>query len=68
MPGAPENFMPVYLFTGFLEAGKTQFIRQTLNDPRFNTGENTLVLLCEEGSRQRPPTAQIFLPQGPDRS
>ena len=47
--GNNENFTPVYLFTGFLEAGKTTFIRQTLNDPRFNTGEETLVLLCEEG-------------------
>lgn len=52
MPGMPENFMPVYLFTGFLEAGKTKFIAQTLNDPRFATGEPTLVLLCEEGEEE----------------
>ena len=37
--------VPVYLFTGFLEAGKTKFIQETLEDPRFNTGEKTLVLL-----------------------
>ncbi|SDB20963.1 TIGR03943 family protein [Ruminococcaceae bacterium FB2012] len=47
-----ENFTPVYLFTGFLEAGKTTFMRQTLNDPRFNTGEATLVILCEEGEEE----------------
>ena len=47
-----DQRIPVYLFTGFLEAGKTQFIRQTLNDPRFNTGEKTLVLLCEEGEEE----------------
>ncbi|MBQ1523752.1 MAG: GTPase [Firmicutes bacterium] len=41
--------VPVYLFTGFLEAGKTTFIQETLADPRFNAGESTLVLLCEEG-------------------
>lgn len=41
--------VPVYLFTGFLEAGKTQFIQGTLNDPRFNQGERTLMLVCEEG-------------------
>lgn len=41
--------IPVYLFTGFLESGKTKFIQETLEDPRFNTGEKTLVLLCEEG-------------------
>ncbi len=44
---APE--IPVYLFTGFLDAGKTQFIQQTLEDKRFNRGERTLILLCEEG-------------------
>lgn len=52
MPGANENFIPVYLFTGFLDAGKTQFMRQTLNDPRFDTGERTLVILCEEGEEE----------------
>jgi len=41
--------IPVYLFTGFLEAGKTSFIQETLADPRFSAGEVTLVLLCEEG-------------------
>jgi len=41
--------IPVYLFTGFLESGKTTFIQQTLCDPRFNDGTPTLVLCCEEG-------------------
>ncbi len=41
--------VPVYLFTGFLEAGKTTFIRDTLADPRFNQGERILLLCCEEG-------------------
>lgn len=41
--------VPVYLFTGFLEAGKTKFIQETLEDKRFNSGEKTLLLLCEEG-------------------
>ncbi len=52
MADLPENFIPVYLFTGFLEAGKTKFIAQTLSDPRFNTGESTLVILCEEGEEE----------------
>ena len=30
---APD--VPVYLFTGFLEAGKTKFIQETLEDNRF---------------------------------
>ena len=41
--------IPVYLFTGFLEAGKTKFIQETLENEDFNTGENTLVIMCEEG-------------------
>ena len=41
--------MPVYLFTGFLEAGKTSFIKETLADKRFHSGQRTLLLLCEAG-------------------
>lgn len=41
--------IPVYLFTGFLESGKTSVIQETMEDERFNTGEKTLILLCEEG-------------------
>lgn len=44
--------IPVYLFVGFLESGKTRFIQETLEDPRFNTGEKTLLLLCEEGEEE----------------
>lgn len=44
--------IPVYLFTGFLEAGKTKFIQETFEDPRFNNGENTLLLICEEGEEE----------------
>ena len=48
--------IPVYLFTGFLDAGKTKFIQETLEDIRFNTGENTLLLLCEEGEEEYEPS------------
>ena len=41
--------IPVYLFTGFLEAGKTKFIQESMEDPRVNNGDRTLILLCEEG-------------------
>ncbi len=44
--------IPVYVFTGFLEAGKTKSARETLADERFNSGENTLLLLCEEGEEE----------------
>lgn len=43
----------VYLFTGFLEAGKTKFIKETLEDPNFNNPERRyLVILCEEGEEE----------------
>ena len=44
--------VPVYLFVGFLESGKTKFIQETLEDARFNNGEKTLLLLCEEGEEE----------------
>lgn len=44
--------IPVYGFTGFLDAGKTKFIQETLCDTRFNAGERTLLLLCEEGEEE----------------
>lgn len=51
----PQQDVPVYLFTGFLESGKSTFIQETLEDPRFNTGEQTLLLLCEEGEVEFEP-------------
>lgn len=51
--------IPVYLFTGFLESGKTRFIQETLEDKRFNNGEKTLLLLCEEGVEEYDP-ARFF--------
>lgn len=57
--------IPVYLFTGFLDSGKTQFIQGTLEDKRFNSGEKTLLLLCEEGDEEYDistyPCKDIFL-------
>ena len=44
--------IPVYAFTGFLDSGKTKFIQETLEDPRFNAGERTLVLVFEEGEEE----------------
>ncbi len=44
--------IPVYVFTGFLDSGKTKFIQETLEDPRFNAGERTLLLAFEEGEEE----------------
>lgn len=49
--------IPIFLVTGFLEAGKTSFIQETLSDERFYSGgERTLVILCEEGEEELDPT------------
>ena len=50
--------IPVYLMTGFLEAGKTRFMQETLEDKGFfqKGQERTLVLMCEEGEEELDPT------------
>ena len=57
--------IPVYTFTGFLESGKTKFIQETLEDPRFNAGERTLLLVMEEGEEEydlsRYPHKNVYL-------
>ena len=40
--------MPVYLFTGFLESGKTSFIDETLADKRLNYGQRSFWLVCDD--------------------
>ena len=49
--------VPVFLITGFLEAGKTRFIGETLSDPGFfeRGKDRTLVILCEEGEEELSP-------------
>lgn len=44
--------IPVYIFNGFLESGKTQFIKDTLLDPGFTENETTLIVACEEGEEE----------------
>ncbi len=48
--------IPVYLFTGFLEAGKTSFIIDTMRDPSFlDPNKKYLVITCEEGEEEYDP-------------
>lgn len=48
--------VPVYLFTGFLEAGKTQMIQESLENPEFNDGCRILLIVCEEGMEEYDPS------------
>lgn len=44
--------IPVYLINGFLESGKTSFLRFTISQDYFQTDETTLLILCEEGEEE----------------
>ena len=46
--------IPVYLITGFLDAGKTDFINGILKDG-FAAEDRTLLLCCEEGETEYDP-------------
>ena len=48
--------VPVYLFVGFLEGGKTHMIQESMEDERFNSGEKTLLICCEEGLDEYDPS------------
>lgn len=41
--------VPVYLFTGFMDSGKTSLIRQTLMEQGFGGDARTLLICCEDG-------------------
>lgn len=55
MPMNMPEEMPVYLFTGFLDAGKTTFIQDALESRDFGEGEQTLLLVCEDGEIEYEP-------------
>lgn len=44
--------IPIYLFCGFLESGKTTFLQESLEDKNFYEGERTLLILCEDGEKE----------------
>ncbi len=41
--------IPVYLFSGFMDSGKSSLIRETLVEGDFSEGGKTLLILCEDG-------------------
>lgn len=42
----------IYFVNGFFDAGKTTFIKELLEQEYFDTGEKTLLLLCEDGDTE----------------
>ncbi|MBQ3090027.1 MAG: hypothetical protein IJD21_05630 [Oscillospiraceae bacterium] len=49
--------IPVYLISGFLEAGKTNFIAPMLANEEFTKDERTLLIVTEEGEEEYDPQA-----------
>ncbi len=41
--------IPVYLFSGFMDSGKSSLIRETLIEGDFSQQGKTLLILCEDG-------------------
>lgn len=47
--------VPVFMFVGFLDSGKTTFIQSILENEEFSNGVSTLLVLCEEGEEEYRP-------------
>lgn len=44
--------MPLFLINGFLEAGKTEFLKFTMQQDYFQAEGKTLLIVCEEGENE----------------
>ena len=44
--------IPVYLFTGFMDSGKTSLIKDTLFNQGFADEAKTLIICCEDGDEE----------------
>ena len=74
-----QKEIPCYLFVGMLESGKTKFIQETMEDPQFDSGDKTLLLIgggflrsaAEGGQRSGNPRRGLWQKRGgllpPDR-
>ena len=52
--------IPVYLFVGQLESGKTRFIQETMEDPQFDSRRQDAAACLRGGrGRIRPPTSSV---------
>ena len=51
---------PVYICTGFLDSGKTTFIKDTLMKQEWIEEGPTLLLQCEEGEEEDSENVENF--------
>ena len=40
--------IPVYLFTGFMDSGKTTLVEETLFENNFGDGSKGIIIMCED--------------------
>ena len=43
--------IPVYLFTGFMDSGKTSLVEETLFENEFGDGAKGVIIMCEDGEK-----------------
>lgn len=44
--------IPVYLFTGFMDSGKTTLVQETLFENNFGDGAKGIIIMCEDGEKE----------------
>ena len=44
--------IPVYLFTGFMDSGKTSLVQETLFENKFGDGAKGIIIMCEDGEKE----------------
>ena len=44
--------IPVYLFTGFMDSGKTSLVEETLFENEFGDGAKGVIIMCEDGEKE----------------
>ena len=47
--------IPIYLFTGFMDSGKTTLVKETLFENGFADEGKSLIICCEEGEEEYDP-------------
>lgn len=47
-----QQEIPVYLFTGFMDSGKTSLVEETLFENEFGDGARGLIIMCEDGEKE----------------
>ncbi|MCI5856014.1 MAG: GTPase [Agathobacter sp.] len=44
--------IPVYLFSGFMDSGKTSLVQETLFENNFGDGAKGIIIMCEDGEKE----------------